>query len=66
MTNKRFRLNYTETDPESNDTVIDIDITFENPKSFQEFEDKLNTFLRASGNSILYVEEKPNTKNKSE
>jgi len=58
MTNKRFRLNYTETDAESNDTVIDIDITFENPKSFRELQDKLNTFLQASGNSVLYVEEK--------
>jgi hypothetical protein len=58
MTNKRFRLNYTETDPESGDTQIDLDITFENPKDFRVLKEKLNTFLQASGNSVLYVEEK--------
>lgn len=58
MNNKRFRLNYTETDKDSGDTQIDLDITFENPKDFREIKEKLNTFLTASGNNVLYVEEK--------
>ena len=56
--NKRFRLNYTETDKESGDTQIDIDITFENPKDFRVLKEKLNTFLEASGNGVLYIFEK--------
>jgi len=58
MNNKRFRLNYVETDKESGDTQIDLDITFENPKDFRVLKEKLNTFLQASGNGVLYVEEK--------
>jgi len=58
MNNQSFRVNYTETDKDSGDTQIDIDITFENPKSFRELKEKLNTFLQASGNNVLYVEEK--------
>jgi hypothetical protein len=58
MNNKRFRLNYIETDKESGDTQIDLDITFENPKDFRVLKEKLNTFLQASGNGVLYVEEK--------
>ena len=58
MNNQRFRLNYTETDKDSGDTQIDIDITFENPKDFRDLKEKLNTFLQASGNNVLYVDEK--------
>ena len=58
MNNKRFRLNYIETDKESGDTQIDLDITFENPKDFRVLKEKINTFLQASGNGALYVEEK--------
>jgi hypothetical protein len=58
MNNKRFRLNYIETDKESGDTQIDLDITFENPKDFRVLKEKINTFLQASGNGVLYVEEK--------
>jgi hypothetical protein len=58
MANKRFRFNYTEIDKETGDTDLDIDITFENPKDFRELKEKLNKFLIASGNGVLYVEEK--------
>jgi len=58
MNNKRFRLNYIETDKDSGDTQIDLDITFENPKDFRVLKEKINTFLQASGNGVLYVEEK--------
>jgi hypothetical protein len=41
MNNQRFRFNYTETDKDSGDTKIDLDLTFENPKDLLLFIDAM-------------------------
>ena len=56
--NIRFRLQYVESDRQSGDTEIDMDITFENPKTIKDLVKKLNTFLHATGHGYLYIEEK--------
>jgi len=56
--NIRFRLQYVESDRQSGDSEIDMDITFENPKTIKDLVKKLNTFLQATGHGYLYVEEK--------
>lgn len=56
--NIRFRLQYVESDRQSGDTELDMDVTFENPKTIKDLVKKLDTFLQATGHGYLYIEEK--------
>lgn len=53
--NENFSLNYSSRDDRTSDTVMDVLIIFENPKSNEEVMNKLNTWLQAIGRHELEV-----------
>lgn len=52
--NTRVRLSYTATDPNTNDTVMDLDLSFENV-DYVKLKDNLNTWLKATGYELEVV-----------
>jgi hypothetical protein len=50
--NTRVRLNYTATDADSNDTLLDLDVSFDNA-DFQTLMDNINTWLTATGHDLV-------------
>ena len=55
--NTRVRLSYTATDPNTNDTVMDLDLSFENV-DYVKLKDNLNTWLKATGYELEVVHPK--------
>ena len=50
----RYRLQYTKSHEHSGDTLLDIDITFENA-DYRQLQDNLNTWLNAIGMNLRVV-----------
>lgn len=50
--NTRVRLNYTATDADSNDTLLDLDVSFDNA-DHQTLMDNINTWLTATGHGLV-------------
>ena len=56
--NERFRLNYIQTNRDSNDTFIDLDINFDNPDSSHAVAHKMQIFLESIGYDDIEVKVK--------
>ena len=54
MTTENFTLRYTLTDDEKHDTLLNLEMNFDNP-SDDLFVKRLNTWLKAIGKENLYV-----------
>ena len=50
----RYRLQYTKSHEHSGDTLLDIDMTFENA-DYRQLQDNLNTWLDAIGMKLTVV-----------
>lgn len=61
--NENFSLNYSSRNSESGDSVIDVSISFDNPKNDIIVVHRLNTWLQAIGRTELTVEYKNTTNN---
>ena len=53
--NENFSLNYGSREDGSGDTVMDVSINFDNPKSDEVIMNRLNTWLQAIGRPCLIV-----------
>lgn len=53
--NENFSLSYNSREDSSGDTVMDVSISFDNPKSDEAIMNRLNTWLQAIGRSNLIV-----------
>ena len=56
--NENFSLNYGSREADSGDTVMDCNISFDNPKDDSTIIHRLNTWLNAIGRSDIVVEPK--------
>ena len=54
-TKQYFNLSYESREEESNDTLIDLSLRFENPKSEAEIAKKFNSWLNAIGVNLKVV-----------
>jgi hypothetical protein len=50
--NTRVRLCYTATNADSNDTIMDLELSFENA-DYQTLMDNMNTWLAATGHDLV-------------
>ena len=55
---ENFSLSFSSRDEQSNDTVADISLNFENPKDDATVVTRLNTWLTAIGRTNIIVQEK--------
>lgn len=55
---ENFSLSFSSRDEQSNDTVADVSINFENPKDDATVVTRLNTWLTAIGRTNIIVTEK--------
>ena len=53
--NENFNLSYSAREDQSGETLIDVNISFENPRDHSMIVDRLNTWLCAIGYSNLRV-----------
>ena len=53
--NENFSLNYSSREENTNDTVMDCNINFENPKDDSTIIHRLNTWLQAIGRTEIVV-----------
>ena len=60
--NESFSLNYSSREADSGDTVMDCNISFDNPKDDSTIIHRLNTWLKAIGRSDIVVEPKEHPK----
>ena len=60
--NESFSLNYSSREADSGDTVMDCNISFDNPKDDSTIIHSLNTWLKAIGRSDIVVEPKEHPK----
>lgn len=54
-TNENFSLNYGNRESDTNDTIMDCNITFENPRDDSVIIHRLNTWLQAIGRTEIVV-----------
>jgi hypothetical protein len=59
--NENFSLSYNSREDGTGDTVIDVSINFDNPKSDSVIVNRLNTWLQAIGRNDLVVAYKEHT-----
>jgi hypothetical protein len=62
--NENFSLNYGSREADSGDTVMDCNISFDNPKDDSTIIHRLNTWLQAIGRTDIVVEPKEYPKGK--
>ena len=62
--NENFSLNYNSRDDQTSDTVMDVDIRFDNPKDDSVIIHRLNTWLKAIGKTDIEVSWKEKPKGK--
>ena len=53
--NENFNLSYSSREQNTSDTVMDCNVSFENPKSDDVLIHRLNTWLEASGRDEIVV-----------
>lgn len=53
--NENFSLSYSSREDGSGDSVMDVSISFDNPKSDEAIMNRLNTWLQAIGRPCLIV-----------
>ena len=53
--NENFSLNYSSREADSGDTVMDCNISFDNPKDDSTITHRLNTWLKAIGRTEIEV-----------
>lgn len=53
--NTNFSLSYSSREDKTNDTVMDVNISFENPKTDSDVIHRLNTWLKAIGYTSIVV-----------
>ena len=53
--NENFSLNYSSREADSGDTIMDCNISFDNPKDDSTIIHRLNTWLQAIGRTELIV-----------
>jgi hypothetical protein len=56
--NENFSLNYSSREADSGDTVMDCNISFDNPKDDSTIIHRLNTWLKAIGRADIEVSPK--------
>lgn len=62
--NENFSLNYSSREADSGDTVMDCNISFDNPKDDSTIIHRLNTWLQAIGRTDIVVGPKEYPKGK--
>lgn len=60
--NENFNLSFSSREDGTGDTVMDCNISFENPKDDSTIIHRLNTWLQAIGRTDIVVEPKESTK----
>lgn len=60
--NENFNLSFSSREDGTGDTVMDCNISFENPKDNSTIIHRLNTWLQAIGRTDIVVEPKESTK----
>jgi hypothetical protein len=53
--NENFSLSYNSREDGSGDTVMDVSVSFDNPKSDEVIKNRLNTWLQSIGRTDLVV-----------
>jgi len=57
--NENFTFGFTSRDSNTNDTLLDVDVRFENPKDDSSIIQKINIWLQAIGRTNIVVSPKP-------
>ena len=57
--NENFTFGFTSRDSNTNDTLLDVDVRFENPKDDSSIIQKINIWLQAIGRTNIVVGPKP-------
>ena len=57
--NENFTFGYTSRDSNTSDTLLDVDVRFENPKDDSSIIQKMNIWLQATGRTNIVVSPKP-------
>jgi hypothetical protein len=60
--NENFNLSFSSREDGTGDTIMDCNISFENPKDDSTIVHRLNTWLQAIGRTDIVVQPKENTK----
>lgn len=60
--NENFNLSFSSREDGTGDTIMDCNISFENPKDDSTIIHRLNTWLQAIGRTDIVVEPKESTK----
>lgn len=62
--NENFSLSYNSREDQTGDTIMDLDVRFDNPKDDSVIIHRLNTWLNAIGRTDIEVSWKEKTKGK--
>lgn len=59
--NENFNLSYSSRNDQTGETIMDVNISFENPKDYLVVAQRLNTWLNAIGLNMLKVKSSDST-----